>query len=74
MSGETLLIDDLKQLISQNCNNKQFVCKDCSRLFSKIDNLNIHICGKSIGKKILSQINLIRYVKYARQDFYTQNH
>ena len=47
MAGNTLLNEDLKQLISKKCNSKVFVCKDCGRSFTQMDYLQQHLCGKS---------------------------
>ena len=47
MPDESLLVDDLKQLITQNCNRKQFTCNECGKSYALLENLKRHLHAKS---------------------------
>ena len=50
MSVETLLAEDLKQLISKKCNEEQFSCKDCGKSYTLKENFKRHLRGRFPGE------------------------
>ena len=50
MSVETLLAEDLKQLISKKCNEEHFSCKDCGKSYTLKENFKRHLRGRFPGE------------------------